>query len=211
MPYTAEHKSRTRERIVTAAADLLRAEGLSGTGVARVMKQAGLTHGGFYAHFASKDELIADAFESAVLDAGRNLTEGLEDLAAPERLRHYLGRYLSRTHRDNPGEGCPLSALGAELSRAGPSAREGFERGLRRLMAGFAKVIPPAPDTAQDAAVTAGDEDDDEKLFGLMAMMVGGLMLSRAVADEDFSNHILRTTRRAALKAAGGGIEGALS
>ena len=204
MPYTAEHKSRTRERIVAAAADLLRTEGLAGTGVARVMTKAGLTHGGFYAHFSSKDELISAAFEAAVLDAGRNLSEGLEDLDAPERLRHYLGRYLSRTHRDNPGEGCPLSALGAELSRAGPSAQAGFERGMRRLMTGFAKVLPPQ--TGSELLTSGNGDDGDEQLLGVMAMMIGGLMLSRAVADEDFSNHILRTTRRAALKAAEGGI-----
>jgi TetR/AcrR family transcriptional repressor of nem operon len=200
MPLSTEHKARTREQIVSAAAGLMRRHGPSGIGVAQVMKQAGLTHGGFYAHFASKDELVAEAFEAAVVESGRNLTEGLEDLEPAEQLRHYVGRYLSRAHRDNPGEGCPLTALGSELSRGGPSARHGFEHGMRKLMDGFAKVLPATPATGTDRLNTA---DDDDRVLNLMSMMVGGLMLSRAVGDQTFSDHILRTTRRAVLDAAG--------
>lgn len=198
MPLSAQHKAGTHRQIVDAAAGLLRRHGPSGTGVARVMKHAGLTHGGFYAHFASKDELLAAAFEAAVIDSGDKLADGLEGLPAAEKRRHYIGRYLSRAHRDNPGDGCPLAALGSDLARAEPAARQGFERGMQRLMAGFEKVLPGAPKSP--AANTSG-EHEDEKLLGLMAMMVGGIMLSRAVAEEEFSDHILRSVRRAALKA----------
>jgi len=197
MPLSTEHKARTREQIVSAAAGLMRRHGPSGIGVAQVMKQAGLTHGGFYAHFASKDELVAEAFEAAVVESGHNLTVGLEDLEPAEQLRHYVGRYLSRAHRDNPGEGCPLTALGSELSRGGPSARQGFEHGMRQLMEGFAKVLPATPEDGSTIA------DDDDRVLNLMSTMVGGLMLSRAVEDQTFSDHILRTTRRAVLDAAG--------
>jgi len=195
MPYSADHKAETRQRIVSSAAHLLRAEGVPGTGVARVMKHAGLTHGGFYAHFKSKDDLIAAAFEEAVMDAGRNLTEGLDGMDAQEKLAHYIGRYLSRAHRDNPEHGCPLSSLGAELSRGGTSARQGFERGLLRLMKGLDQILPE-----QLTGEVEPDISENDDLISIMAMMVGGLVLSRAVADEEFSDRILRTTRRSALK-----------
>jgi len=193
MPLSADHKAETRKTIVAAAADLLRRHGPSGTGVAQVMKHAGLTHGGFYAHFASKDELLAAAFEAAVADSADKLSDGLNSLSPTERLRHYVGRYLSRTHRDHPGDGCPLAALGGELARGAPAARQGFERGLHGLMAGLGDVLDPVFE-ADEA------DEDDEQLLGVMAMMVGGLMLSRAVDNEDFSDHILRSTRRAALR-----------
>ena len=204
MPYSAEHKADTRGRIVGAAADLLRSQGIPGTGVAKVMKHAGLTHGGFYAHFKSKDDLVAAAFEEAVIDAGKKLTEGLQEIEGQERLAHYIGRYLSRIHRDNPELGCPLASLGAELSRGGPGAKEGFEKGLRRLILGLDKVLPP-----EVTATLNENMAEDENVLAVMAMMVGGLMLSRAVADEDYSDHILRTTRRAAKKLAErGGLAG---
>jgi len=201
MPLSTEHKARTREQIVSGAAGLMRRHGPSGIGVAQVMKQAGLTHGGFYAHFASKDELVAAAFEAAVVESGHNLTDGLEDLEPAEQLRHYVGRYLSRAHRDNPGEGCPLTALGSELSRGGPGARQGFEHGMRKLMEGFAKVLPAASTATNNDGSNA--LDDDDRVLNLMSTMVGGLMMSRAVEDQTFSDHILRTTRRAVLDAAG--------
>jgi TetR/AcrR family transcriptional regulator, transcriptional repressor for nem operon len=197
MPYSAEHKSDTRKRIVTAAAELLRTDGIPGTGVAKVMKHAGLTHGGFYAHFKSKDDLVSAAFEEAVIDAGKRLTEGLEDLEGSERLKHYIGRYLSRVHRDNPELGCPLASLGAELSRGGPAARAGFENGMRRLVKGLNQVLP---DEVKDR--DGFNAEEDEHVLGVMSMMVGGLMLSRSVEGQDYSDHILRTTRRAALKLA---------
>ena len=195
MPYSVEHKAETRQRIVTSAADILRKNGVKGTGVAKVMKHAGLTHGGFYAHFASKDDLVAAAFEEAVLDAGRKMTEGLDEIEGQERLVHYIGRYLSRVHRDNPELGCPLAALGSELSRGDEGARQGFERGLRRLVMSLDKMLPTDITTAHGANVA-----DDENFLAVMSMMVGGLMLSRAVGDQDYSDHILRSTRRAALK-----------
>ena len=199
MPYSADHKAETRQRIVSSAAHLLRSEGVPGTGVARVMKHAGLTHGGFYAHFKSKDDLISAAFEEAVMDAGRNLTDGLDGMESAEKLAHYIGRYLSRVHRDNPELGCPLSSLGAELSRGGVSARQGFERGLLRLMKGLDRILPE-----QISRETGTDVSENDDLIAIMAMMVGGLMLSRAVAEEEFSDRILRTTRRAALKMSDG-------
>ena len=195
MPYSAGHKADTRQRIIASAADLLRSEGIAGTGIAKVMKHAGLTHGGFYAHFNSKNDLVSAAFEEAVLDAGRKLTEGLEGIEKQERLAHYIGRYLSRVHRDNPELGCPLAALGSELSRGDEGARQGFERGLRRLVSGLDKLLPVELSNAHTANAA-----DDELFLAVMSMMVGGLMLSRAVGDQDYSDHILRSTRRAAVE-----------
>ncbi len=196
MPLSVEHKARTRDKIVAAAAGLLRTHGPAATGVAQVMKRAGLTHGGFYAHFSSKEEMVAAAFEAAVIDSANKLGDGLDDLPRAEKLRHYVGRYLSRAHRDKPAEGCPLAALGSDLARAEPGPRQGFEHGIRHLMADFEKVLPHDENDK--------DGEDDAHLLGTMAMMLGGLMLSRAVADTDFSDHILRSVRHTALGLAEG-------
>ncbi len=198
MPLSVEHKARTRDKIVAAAAGLLRTHGPAATGVAQVMKRAGLTHGGFYAHFPSKEEMVAAAFGAAVVDSANKLGDGLDDLPRAEKLRHYVGRYLSRAHRDNPAEGCPVAALGSDLARAEPGARQGFEHGIRHLMADLKKVLPH-DDNDKD--------EDDGNLLGTMAMMLGGLMLSRAVADMDFSDHILRSVRHTALGLAEGRSE----
>jgi TetR/AcrR family transcriptional repressor of nem operon len=117
MRYEPEHKGRTRERIVRNAARKLRGEGLSGPGVAGVMKASGLTVGGFYKHFRSKDELLAEAIAQAFSDSEK-VFSSLQDVPREDRWKEIVRRYLSPEHCDHPDTGCPVAALGAEMARA---------------------------------------------------------------------------------------------
>src|SRR5262245_5627440 len=123
MRYAAEHKASTRRRIVDGASAALRARGLAGVGVADVMREAGLTHGGFYAHFPSKDDLVAEAVDAAGEQSVRNLRKVVKRAAPGRAFKAIVDAYLSPAHRDRPERGCALAALGPELARESPSAR----------------------------------------------------------------------------------------
>ena len=123
MRYEPEHKGQTRERIVRNAARKLRAEGLNGPGVASVMKASGLTVGGFYKHFRSKDELLADAIAQAFSDSDM-LYAALENVPRENRWRELVRVYLSPEHCDRADVGCPMAALAPEIARAKPSVRK---------------------------------------------------------------------------------------
>src|SRR4051812_40323614 len=134
MRYSREHKLETHARIVKKAAVRLREKGAHGIGVADLMKDAGLTHGGFYAHFDSREALVIEAFAYA-MDRGtehwRKLTEG----TPPEkRLAAIVDSYLSTLHRDNPGHGCAIPALGPEIAREGPKTRKAFASRVERMI-----------------------------------------------------------------------------
>jgi len=118
MRKSREEAAETHKRIVQAAARQFREKGIAATGLAELMKAAGLTHGGFYKHFASKDQLVAEATAAAVDSL-------LKEMAAHPTFKSALAAYLSTRHRDNPASGCPLAALGDELARSGKEARGG--------------------------------------------------------------------------------------
>jgi TetR/AcrR family transcriptional regulator, transcriptional repressor for nem operon len=168
--------ARTRERIVETASKQFRRHGVSDAGLSRLMAAAGLTHGGFYRHFASKDQLVAEACHKALL----SLTGGLEAHIAGKSpqyaLRLLLEKYLSRTHRDQPATGCVLAALGSELAR------------LAGLIARQLEILPP--DEAQDRSLV------------IAAVMVGAITLSRVITDAPTSNTLLRATKNYILQAA---------
>ena len=130
MRYEPEHKTRTRDRIVRNAARKLRAEGLSGSGVASVMKASGLTVGGFYKHFRSKDELLSDALAQAFSDSEK-VYSSLQSVPREERWKEVVRLYLSPEHCDRPDTGCPVAALAPEMSRA--------KLGVRKRIAGLIK------------------------------------------------------------------------
>src|SRR5690349_19688540 len=126
MRYSREHKQETHDRIVKKASVRLREKGAHGIGVADLMKEAGLTHGGFYAHFDSREALVMEAFAYAMdrsMDHWRKLTD---EVAPEKRLALVAESYLSTLHRDNPGTGCSIPALGAEIARESPKARKAF-------------------------------------------------------------------------------------
>ncbi len=131
MRYSPEHKASTRRRIVDGAAAALRARGLAGVGVADLMREAGLTHGGFYAHFASKDALVAEAIDAAGEQSVRNLRKVVKRAGPEPAFKAIVDAYLSTAHRDGPESGCALAALGAELARESPAARRALSRAAR--------------------------------------------------------------------------------
>jgi TetR/AcrR family transcriptional regulator, transcriptional repressor for nem operon len=164
----------TRKRIVTAAAGEFREHGIVATGLADLMQAAGLTHGGFYKHFESKDQVVAEACAEAV----RVLMEKLE--AAPSK-GSALGSYLSTRHRDDPATGCPLAALGSELARSDERTREAATEGFLKLVdivAGRSGEVPPV--VARRRALVA------------VSTMIGAVTMSRVVTDAKLSAEILR-------------------
>src|SRR5215475_127994 len=128
------HKEATHERIVDVAARALRRNGYAGVGVAEVMKEAGLTHGGFYAHFDSREALVIEAFAYA-MDRSMEHWRKQSDQVAPEKqLAQIVETYLSALHRDNPGHGCSIPALGAEIARESPKTRKAFAGKLDEMV-----------------------------------------------------------------------------
>lgn len=171
-----------RAAMVAAASRLVRARGVDGVRVAEVTREAGLTHGGFYGHFADKTALVEEAL-AAAFDEGRGR---LEEVG----LEGYLRAYLSRSHRDHPESGCPIPALAAEIDHGDAATRSAFAEGVAALVAAIAARLPDADPEARAGRAAA-----------LAALLVGGLTLARAQAatDLDASDRLLRSLRRRAL------------
>jgi TetR/AcrR family transcriptional repressor of nem operon len=187
MRYAADHKERTHARIVEEASRLFKQGGFTGVGVDSVMKAAGLTPGGFYAHFHSKEVLLAETLPLALRRMRQWLLRGLEGERELAWLREVVRRYLSRTHRDAVAEGCPMPALTPDVGRAGALAQETFETHLRDLVAEFAARMPSAFGPPRERALAT------------IALFVGGVMLARAVRDRKLSGQILRACRLLAI------------
>jgi TetR/AcrR family transcriptional repressor of nem operon len=192
MRYDEDHKQRTREKVLSAAARTIRAEGPDRVGVAAIMGEAGLTHGGFYAHFASKDEMIAEAVGKMFADAGDRRRHALKDRTPAEALRYYVRFYVSREHRDERGLGCPLPALATDVPRLPEAARKVFGEGVAVLTAGLAEMLEaidwPRPEEAASA---------------LLSEMTGAVSLARSVADPTQSDRILLNARTEILRRLG--------
>jgi TetR/AcrR family transcriptional repressor of nem operon len=189
MRYDEDHKQKTREKVLQAAARTIRAEGPDRVGVAAIMAEAGLTHGGFYAHFSSKDELVTEAIRRMFVDARHRYTVSVGDKTAAEGLRAYVKFYLSRLHRDGRAAGCPLPALSADIARLPEPARRVFGEGVARLSGSLAELLEAMDWPEPQAAATA-----------LLSQMVGAVSLARSVADPDQSDLILRTSRTEILR-----------
>jgi len=185
MRYDAEHKQKTRQRVLKEAAKAIRAEGPHRVGVAGVMASAGLTHGGFYAHFASKDELVAAAIGQMFDEGARRRTATMEDGAPAEALAAYLDFYLSAEHRDMRTAGCPLPFMAADMPRLAGPARIRFAAGVAELTAAIARSL-----------ATIGRRHAQEEASSVLAEMAGALALARAEPDPERSEAILRSSRR---------------
>lgn len=181
MPWTDEHKERTRERIVQAAAAAVRARGVDGVSIAEIMAEAGLTHGGFYAHFGSKGDLLRAALDAANGQTLDMLSAATQSLSAEQRIDAVVDTYLSPKHAAHPERGCPLAALGPELARAPSDVRHALARGIERRVAWLETFL-------------RGTEHDEKDATALLACMVGGLVLARAV-DPAQSTAVLDATR----------------
>lgn len=179
--YSTDHKEKTRAAIVDAAAERIRSGGFDALGVARIMAEAGLTHGGFYAHFSSRDDLLAAAvrrlFDKACETVGR-----FEEKYGEAGLERYIDFYLSPRHRDDAEHGCPIPALTGEASRAAPVVKEAYEAGLDRLAERVGRMMPKGGKRAG---------------LALLGEMAGVLGVSRAVSDAKQSGELLAAKRKA--------------
>lgn len=173
--------AKNRERIIETAAKLFRERGFDGIGVSDLMKAAGMTHGGFYGHFKSKDELMAQACQRALADSLAALR-----LAAAQggktALSGVASTYLSPSHRDRPGQGCVMAALASEAPRHNRAVREAFTQGVR---AAIDALEPLAPGKSKRAK--------REHAFAIYTSMVGALVLARAVDDASLSTEVLES------------------
>jgi AcrR family transcriptional regulator len=184
--YAKDHKQETRQRIIAAAGRRLKRDGIDGTGVATLMKDADLTNGAFYVHFESKDGLVAEA----ITDQLRALHDGIVELAEPGRagLEQIIRWYLSAHHRDNPGDGCPNAALLDEIGRSADAIRQAYTDGVLIVIDNLAARM--APEDPPSARV---------KALSLLGLMAGTLQLARALTDRQLSDNLLEQGLRNAL------------
>ena len=183
MRYPAEHKEQTRARIVRTASRAFRRSGGGGIGVAGLMKELSLTHGGFYRHFKSKDQLFVEAVDEAFEDAGGKLMRAAAQAPGRE-IEAVIDAYLNDAHCAHPAEGCPIAALAADVARQPKRVRAAMESASLRYAARFAPFC-------------AGRTDDERRRNAtlLFSGMAGTLTLARATADDSLRESILRSAR----------------
>ncbi|SFG55409.1 TetR/AcrR family transcriptional regulator [Streptomyces mirabilis] len=176
--YGKEHKQATRQRIIETAGRRFKRDGIDGSGIATLMADAGLTNGAFYAHFASKDDLVA----TAVTDQLRAQYANVIEQAAPgiAGLEQIVRWYLSPQHRDSPDDGCPSAALLDEIGRCADETKQAYTDGVLAVIDGIAARLAPADPRSVRT-----------KTLSVYAMMVGTLQLSRALADQRLSDELL--------------------
>jgi TetR/AcrR family transcriptional regulator, transcriptional repressor for nem operon len=182
MRVSKEQAAENRARILAETARMIREAGIAGVGVDALTKAAGLTHGSLYSQFGSKERLVEEALAQA-LAASADKTR--QELASGGSLATIVARYLSPTHRDSPGSGCAIAAIGPEAGRQPAGVRRAFTRGVRSLAERLAAAMP---------ARTA--EPPEEAALGVVATLVGALILARAVDDPDLSDRILAAGAR---------------
>ncbi|GAN81562.1 TetR/AcrR family transcriptional regulator [Acidocella aminolytica] len=204
MRFEKGHKEQTRRRIIETASHKFRKDGVAATGIAGLMADAGLTHGGFYAHFASKEELVRAALEEALSQNYASRQEVLDQAQGADSLEALVRFYLRPAHRDTPERGCAAAALVSEIARHEPETRAAFTTRLRRLLDQIASLLPPEMNA----------EARDSLAIGLFGTLLGCLQMARAVNDPALSTQILESGEQAALNLArtwsaerrGGGI-----
>lgn len=184
---SASRKEQSHERIVDAAARAIRRAGYSGVGVADVMKEAGLTHGGFYAHFPSRDALLAAAMERAGQDGAARMSQGMARRRAEgaSPLRAWVETYLSDAHLTGCERGCPVAALASEIPRQSDDVREAAASRVQRLLEAVQQVLPTQAGEHAAAAV--------------LSTLVGALQLARALGDNPSGRAVLASARQAVL------------
>jgi TetR/AcrR family transcriptional repressor of nem operon len=191
MRYSREHKQETHDRIVRKASVRLREKGAHGIGVADLMKEAGLTHGGFYAHFDSREALVIEAFAHAMDRSMEHWRKITGEVAPEKRLALVMESYLTALHRDDPGHGCSIPALGAEIARESPKTRKAFAGKLDEMIEMMTDYIGGVPrKTARKQAIAT------------LATMAGTMLLARIAGSGDLSDEVLKAGKDAALEGA---------
>jgi TetR/AcrR family transcriptional repressor of nem operon len=188
MRYSKEHKLETHARIVKKASVRLREKGAHGVGVADLMKDAGLTHGGFYAHFDSREALVIEAFAYAMDRSTERWRQLAGQMAPGDRLAGIVEAYLSPQHRDNPGQGCAVPALSAEIARESPKTRKAFAAKLEQMVGMLAEQIAEVP-----------SKPARKQAMASLATMMGTLVLARVAGSGEFSEELLAAGREAVL------------
>ena len=179
MRVSKEQAAKNRERILEAAARLMRERGIAGVGVDALTEAAGMTHGSLYSQFGSKERLVEEAVAHAITAKGQEVPEVFA-------LGDYVSEYLSAAHRDEPGSGCPFAALCSEIPRQSRAVRERFTAGVRGVVALLSGRMESGLKPRQR----------EQKALATVAALVGALVLARAVNDPKLSDDILRATKK---------------
>jgi TetR/AcrR family transcriptional regulator, transcriptional repressor for nem operon len=182
--YDAEHKAETRRRIIETAGRRLKHDGIDGSGVAALMSDAGLTNGAFYAHFESKDDLVANVVADQLATQRAVLASLPEGRAAVEE---FVRDYLSPHHRDDPSTGCPSAALLDEIGRCDDAVRDSYTEGMQSIVDAITAHLSPHDPAAGRT-----------RALGLFTVLVATLQLARAVSDRELSDDILESGIRTA-------------
>ena len=185
MRVTKEKAAHNREEILTSAARLFREAGIGATGVDSIAEDAGLTHGGLYSQFGSKQEIVAEAVGFALAKSKRAWRRTAQDKPGSEALSDIVAYYLSRAHRDSAGRGCLIAALSCDIAREPAAVRQAFTSGLKDALGFLAGLIPDDTRARRD-----------EEAIAAFACMVGAVILARAVNDEALSRRILKSAAR---------------
>jgi TetR/AcrR family transcriptional regulator, transcriptional repressor for nem operon len=191
MRYSRDHKLETHARIVKRASVRLREKGAHGIGVADLMKDAGLTHGGFYAHFDSREALVIEAFAHAMDRSSERWRKLAEQTPPDQRMAAIVESYLTPAHRDDPGHGCAIPTLAAEIARESSKTRKAFAAKLEQMIDTLAAQIPDISLKAARKQATA-----------VIATMIGTLVMARVAGNGDVSEEILNAGREAVLSRA---------
>lgn len=189
MRYSIEHKAQNHEKILSLAARSFREHGGDSSGIGTVMKKVGLTKGGFYRHFKSKDDLFVEAVGRALDEMGRGVMEATRSVPEGQALRVIIERYLSTGHANSPGSGCVLSALGPELARKPLSVRKRIEALLEAYRE---RLLPFIPGQTREEKLT--------KCRLLFPSMAGVLMMARVVSDPQRREQVLVEARKFFIK-----------
>jgi len=191
MRYSAQHKQQTRQRIVRAAAQRFRSRGTEGATIGTLMHDLCLTHGGFYRHFGSKEELFIEAFGESLNELSHKMLSALEHAPRGGELEALISRYLSVEHSGDVAGGCPVAALATEVARRPPKTRAALLQILKSHMAQAAKFIPGAT-----------EEERERKARVLFSGMAGTLNMARVIVDEHQRRQFLEDARKFYLEAA---------
>lgn len=189
MRYSESHKQETHRTLVKIGAKMLREKGPDGFAVAELMNEAGLTHGGFYAHFESKEACVAEALREVFAQIGHRTQDLVEGLPPRHALATIVDLYVSPSHRDTPEEGCPLTSLNSDMPRQPQAIRDAFDIGVKAMVTRM-----------KNRLASAGVDNADDLAPAILAAMVGAVSMSRAVSDKALSDELL-VAARAGIKA----------
>jgi TetR/AcrR family transcriptional repressor of nem operon len=184
MADTPNRKEETHERIVEAASRAIRRAGYDGVGVAELMGELGLTHGGFYAHFKSKTALLAEAADRAGARGVQSLSKAASKAGSGRELHGLVEAYLSDQHLHTPDLGCPIAALGTEMARQAPEVRGAATRRIKELIGLFERTLPDW-----------GKPGNHDNAMALLALLVGTMVIARAVDDVELGRAIRKASR----------------